>query len=404
MRGCALPLTKFVPPLPHVAIGIKLKPFTFSIASTHSLSSTPKHPLFLSTHHHSKSNAHFSFSVSAQQQQQQQVEADEEENFQVLTALKTDYNDILIVDTPKSRMLLLDSSYSVHSILYKEQKWTGSYWDEFASLPVIVPKGPIAILGLGGGTAAHLMLDLWPSLQLDGWEIDQILIDKARDYFGLSDLEKTTDNGGVLNVHIGDVFITSEDFHQRYAGIIVDLFSDGKVLPQLQEVSTWLELHERLMANGRFMVNCGGVGGGPSAVDGSTDQETSSDESWLLNPALQALSKAFPGQVSWKRMPKENGENFMALTGPLPDLDSWSASVPSPLSKSVKNWRTLYYKTNRLTDKSDVYSFGVALLEIITSQPVIARNQEKIHISQWVSSLMAKGDIKAIVDSVRRRF
>ncbi|KAG5025626.1 hypothetical protein AAZX31_08G159800 [Glycine max] len=341
MRGCALPLTKFVPPLPHVAIGIKLKPFTFSIDSTHSLSSTPKHPLFLSTHHHSKSNAHFSFSVSAQQQQQQQVEADEEENFQVLTALKTDYNDILIVDTPKSRMLLLDSSYSVHSILYKEQKWTGSYWDEFASLPVIVPKGPIAILGLGGGTAAHLMLDLWPSLQLDGWEIDQILIDKARDYFGLSDLEKTTDNGGVLNVHIGDVFITSEDFHQRYAGIIVDLFSDGKVLPQLQEVSTWLELHERLMANGRFMVNCGGVGGGPSAVDGSTDQETSSDESWLLNPALQALSKAFPGQVSWKRMPKENGENFMALTGPLPDLDSWSASVPSPLSKSVKNWRTL---------------------------------------------------------------
>ncbi|KAG4947684.1 hypothetical protein JHK87_043691 [Glycine soja] len=58
-----------------------------------------------------------------------------------------------------------------------------------------------------------------------------------------------------------------------------------------------------------------------------------------------------------------------------------------------------YYKTNRLTDKSDVYSFGVVLLEIITSQPVIARNQEKIHISQWVNSLMAKGDIKAIVDS-----
>lgn len=120
MRGCALPLTKFVPPLPHVAIGIKLKPFTFSIASTHSLSSTPKHPLFLSTHHHSKSNAHFSFSVSAQQQQQQQVEADEEENFQVLTALKTDYNDILIVDTPKSRMLLLDSSCTPFSVTMSE--------------------------------------------------------------------------------------------------------------------------------------------------------------------------------------------------------------------------------------------------------------------------------------------
>lgn len=27
----------------------------------------------------------------------------------------------------------------------------------------------------GGGTAAHLMLDLWPSLQLEGWEIDEIV-------------------------------------------------------------------------------------------------------------------------------------------------------------------------------------------------------------------------------------
>nr|KYP58350.1 putative LRR receptor-like serine/threonine-protein kinase At1g51880 family [Cajanus cajan] len=58
-----------------------------------------------------------------------------------------------------------------------------------------------------------------------------------------------------------------------------------------------------------------------------------------------------------------------------------------------------YYITNKLTEKSDVYSFGVVLLEIITSQPVIAKNQQKTHISQWVRSLIAKGDIKAIVDS-----
>lgn len=28
----------------------------------------------------------------------------------------------------------------------------------------------------GGGTAAHLMLDLWPSLQLEGWEIDRTVL------------------------------------------------------------------------------------------------------------------------------------------------------------------------------------------------------------------------------------
>ncbi|XP_027340521.1 uncharacterized protein LOC113853971 isoform X2 [Abrus precatorius] len=288
MRVCSLALTKVVPPPPHLGNGVKFNTFPFPIRIASTLS--PKPSLSLSTRQ-PNTNAHSSNSLNSQQN-------DEEENFQVLTALKTDYNDILIVDTPNSTMLLLDSSHSVHSILYKDQKWTGSYWDEFASLPAIVPDGPIAILGLGGGTAAHLMLDLWPSLQLHGWEIDQILIDKARDYFGLSDLEKTTEDGGILKVHIGDVFIPSEDLQRRYAGIVVDLFSDGKVLPQLQEVSTWLQLHERLMTNGRFMVNCGGINGGSGALDVSIyPGNFSSDESWLLNPALKALSKAFPGQL-----------------------------------------------------------------------------------------------------------
>ncbi|CAL0326338.1 unnamed protein product [Lupinus luteus] len=336
MRGCTLPLSSL---LLHFHLGFNATNyFSFNIPIP-SILHSPKSKA-LSTPLLYAQKPLFSSSSSASSLSPQQQDDDEEENFQVLTAMKTSYNDILIVDTPKSRMLLLDSSYNVHSILYKEQKWTDSYWDEFASLPAIVPKGPIAILGLGGGTAAHLMLDLWPSLQLDGWEIDQILIDKARDYFGLSDLEKATEEGGILNVHIGDVFIPSENLYTRYAGIVVDLFSDGKVLPQLQEISTWLELRERLMPNGRFMVNCGGIDGGSSVIDARTDPELlSSDETWFLNPAMKALSKAFPGQVNWKRMPKKSGENFMALTGPMPDMESWSASVPYPLSTNVKDWR-----------------------------------------------------------------
>ncbi|XP_012567375.1 uncharacterized protein [Cicer arietinum] len=282
MRGCALPLTQFTYLPSHLCntiIKINSFPFLHSFPSHHSLTiHNPTTPIpFTSLHAH-----------------HQPHDDDEQENFHVLTAVKSDYNDIMIVDTPNSRMLLLDSSHNVHSILYKDQKWTNSYW----------------------------------------------LIDKARDYFGLSDLEKTTEDGGILNIRIGDVFIPSEDSHRRYAGIVVDLFSDGKVLPQLEEVSTWLELHDRLMANGRLMVNCGGIDEGSSVVDGSTGLDNlSNDEAWLLNSALKALSKAFPGQLSWKRMPKESGENFMALTGPLPDLKSWSANVPSPLSTRVMDWR-----------------------------------------------------------------
>ncbi|XP_062156019.1 LRR receptor-like serine/threonine-protein kinase IOS1 [Alnus glutinosa] len=58
-----------------------------------------------------------------------------------------------------------------------------------------------------------------------------------------------------------------------------------------------------------------------------------------------------------------------------------------------------YYISSWLTEKSDVYSFGVVLLEIITSRPAIQKSQEMTHISQWVSLMLAKGDIKSIVDT-----
>lgn len=91
---------------------------------------------------------------NADEQQVELKEEEEEEEFQVLTAMRSSYNEIVIVDTPQSRMLLLDSTRmlfisfiliitthhfvlrlimifvpdNVHSILYKHQKWTNSYW------------------------------------------------------------------------------------------------------------------------------------------------------------------------------------------------------------------------------------------------------------------------------------
>ncbi|XP_022714519.1 LRR receptor-like serine/threonine-protein kinase IOS1 [Durio zibethinus] len=54
-----------------------------------------------------------------------------------------------------------------------------------------------------------------------------------------------------------------------------------------------------------------------------------------------------------------------------------------------------------LTKKGDVYSFGVVLLEIITGKPAVINaqtNNVRTHISQWVSSILSRGDIKSIVD------
>ncbi|WZZ72770.1 hypothetical protein YC2023_084140 [Brassica napus] len=57
-----------------------------------------------------------------------------------------------------------------------------------------------------------------------------------------------------------------------------------------------------------------------------------------------------------------------------------------------------YYSTRQMNEKSDVYSFGVVLLEVITGQPVIASSRRERHISDQVSSMLAKGNIRGIVD------
>ncbi|KAK9095732.1 hypothetical protein Sjap_021229 [Stephania japonica] len=211
--------------------------------------------------------------------------------------------------------------------------------DEFASLPAIVPRGPIAILGLGGGTSAHLILDSWPSLKLEGWEIDELLIDKAREYLGLCNLERSNQVGGVLCVHVGDALSPSATVPGGFAGIVVDLFSDGKILTQLEEVATWLELNNRLMCHGRIMVNCGGVHAeatDPSNVAAQAKLSQKGDL-WIQNSTIKAMCGAFPGNLSWKK--EAGGENYLALTGPMPDLDLWSNLVPDHLKLNVKQWK-----------------------------------------------------------------
>ncbi|KAH7442371.1 hypothetical protein KP509_03G085400 [Ceratopteris richardii] len=219
-------------------------------------------------------------------------------------SMATFYNEITILDIPRessspfagSRLLLLDQSGNIHSIQKEDTNYTNAYWDQFATLPPIIPEGPIAIFGLGAGTSAHLMLDLWPSCKLIGWEIDVILVDVARDFFGLSKLEAPTTHGGVLQVCIGDALEPSASIDGGFAGIVIDLFANGEILPQLQEPKTWLELKKKLKEGGRIMINCGGIcvekSDSLSEVDDGT--WTWEDGGYAKEATLRAIAEVFP--------------------------------------------------------------------------------------------------------------
>lgn len=57
-----------------------------------------------------------------------------------------------------------------------------------------------------------------------------------------------------------------------------------------------------------------------------------------------------------------------------------------------------YYISRKLNEKSDVYSFGIVLLELITGQPAIIKAEMPVHILEWVSPFIQRGDILDLVD------
>ncbi|CAM6091108.1 unnamed protein product [Calypogeia fissa] len=268
--------------------------------------------------------------------------------FKCVSRIATAYNQIVILEAPEKstsqyagcRVLLLDNSGNVHSVYNRNSVWTGLYWDEFASLPAIIPKGRVALLGLGGGTAVHLLLKLWPSLQLEGYEIDEIIVEQARLHLGLSDLEIPTSEGGCLTVHVGDALSPLAAVDGGFAGIIVDLFSEGGVVGELQQAQTWLNLQKKLRPGGRIMVNCGGIcvekGDAKTNLDDGT--WTWEDGGATKDATLLAMAAAFQGQVNWRKMDSE-ADNCLALSGPLPDLESWAAAVPERLKEGITTWR-----------------------------------------------------------------
>jgi spermidine synthase len=189
-----------------------------------------------------------------------------------------------------ARVLTLDDTSNLHSV-YRPglMHTTGAYWDALALLPALVPPGPIALLGLGAGTVAHLMHAHHPDRVLRGWELDGSVVALARMHMGMAELE----DSGALQVVIGDALVPPGERDLRTAaGVIVDLFSNGQLLPQLEQPDSWSVIRHHLAPGGRVMAN---LGAAPmQGVTGASHDAQSS----RARTALAAMAEAFDGATA----------------------------------------------------------------------------------------------------------
>ncbi|GFZ17403.1 S-adenosyl-L-methionine-dependent methyltransferases superfamily protein [Actinidia rufa] len=251
-----------------------------------------------------------------------------------LAKFKSRHNFIRVLEVARSadhpfagaRLLLLDAPGNIHSISFLFKTLTQTYFDVFATLPPLLPPGPIAILGFGAGSAARSILELHPDSVVHGWELDPAVISVAREYFGLSRIEKQHPNR--IYICIGNAF--DAEIEGSYSGLLVDLFSKGCLVPELRDPATWEKMRRRLRRGGRIMVNVGGSC--VEAEDGRDGRE-------IMDETLRALNRVFRGEVSVLSLGNGMDDSSVALTGGLPDVEAWKKALPKPLRFYADMWR-----------------------------------------------------------------
>lgn len=110
----------------------------------------------------------------------------------------------------------------VQSVRVHEGPLGPGYWP--LMLPEVRP-GCALILGIGGGTIAHLLAQRFGPVQTIGVDNDPEVISLARAAFGLDDPH--------IQIVEADAFTFSSTARGRYDYVAVDLFADGQIPPRI---------------------------------------------------------------------------------------------------------------------------------------------------------------------------
>ncbi|KAL2935876.1 putative polyamine aminopropyl transferase [Bienertia sinuspersici] len=256
------------------------------------------------------------------------------DDVKTLVKFKSRYNYIRVLEVSRntdhpfrgSRLLLLDGPGNIHSINFLYKTLTYTYFDVFGAFPPILPPGPIGVLGFGAGSSAKIMLEFYPQIVIHGWEIDPSVIDVGREFFNLSKLEKKHPNQ--LFIYIGNALKAS--IREGFSGILVDLFSQGSLIPELQDPLTWQNLKKKLKKGGRIMANVGG-----SCVEA---EDSRRNGKVVMEETLKAMYEVFPDQLYVLKLGNRQDDSAIALTGDKMDLIAWKKALPKSLRGYAEMW------------------------------------------------------------------
>jgi len=193
-----------------------------------------------------------------------------------------------------SRSLKLNEGVAVHSVWHPDSVLTGGEWDMFLLVPPLLdrPVERMLVVGNAGGTIARAFGELYPSVEIDGVEIDPEVSEAGRRFLGLGE----NPNLRVITAD-GRPYLQLTD--ERYDVIVVDAYRQPYIPFYLATEEFFSLARDRLTPGGVLALNVAAVPGDDrlSEAIGST------------------VVAAFPQAWRWK--PLRFNELVLAVQRPL---------------------------------------------------------------------------------------
>lgn len=160
---------------------------------------------------------------------------------QVIHQERSLYRNILVEDNNDLRCLKFNvkSSKTYQSCQFKSQPQllVFNYTKLLTASLLLMPEPKrILIIGLGGGTMSNALAQLYPQSHIDNVEIDQAVINVARDYFGFIENNNVTAHSQDGRIYIKRALLKK----QKYDWIILDAFN-GDYIPEHLMTKEFLE-------------------------------------------------------------------------------------------------------------------------------------------------------------------
>ena len=161
------------------------------------------------------------------------------------------YNYLQVRDTSESTILSTNVLFGVQSIKMKEEGLTGLYYDYALAAPVMAgmnekADSQVMILGLESGTFADYCSRYFPEAGIQGAEIDEKIVNIARDYFQLPEKVEVAVEDGRAYLHASE---------EQFDVIMVDAYQDITIPFQMSSIEFFTEVSDHLKEDGVMVVN-----------------------------------------------------------------------------------------------------------------------------------------------------